>query len=88
MAWAMTPRRRVQRPDFIYWPLATPFLLAAGFIVIVVAALLPAGVFPYALARLGISPEAASLVTLACLIGRAVNIPVARLGSRAVRIEP
>jgi uncharacterized membrane protein len=84
----MTPRRRVQRPDFIYWPLATPFLLAAGFIVIVVAAFLLVGVFSYALARLGISPSTASLVLLACLISSAVNIPVARLSSRAVRVEP
>jgi hypothetical protein len=42
----------------------------------------------YALARLGISPGTASLVLLARLIGSAVNIPVARLSSRAVRIEP
>ncbi len=88
MAWTMTTRRRVQRPDFIYWPLATPFLLAAGFIVIVVAAFLLVGVLSYALARLGISPGTASLVLLACLIGSAVNIPVARLSSSAVRIEP
>jgi uncharacterized membrane protein len=88
MAWTMTPRRRTQRPDFIYWPLATPFLLAAAFIVIVVAAFLLVGVFSYAFARLGISPGTASLVLLACLIGSAVNIPIARLSSRAVRVEP
>jgi uncharacterized membrane protein len=88
MALTMTPRRRVQRPDFIYWPLATPFLLAVGFIVIVVVAFLLVGVFSYAFARLGISPGTASLVLLGCLIGSAVNIPVARLGSRAVRVEP
>ncbi len=88
MAWTMTPRRRAQRPDFIYWPLATPFLLAAGLIVIVVAAFLLVGVVSHALASLGISPGAASLVLLACLIGSAVNIPVARLSSRAVRVEP
>jgi uncharacterized membrane protein len=88
MAWTMTPRRRAQRSDFIYWPLATPFLLAAGLIVIVVGAFLLVGVLSYAFARLGISPVTASLVLLACLIGSAVNIPVARLSSRAVRLEP
>jgi uncharacterized membrane protein len=88
MAWTMTPRRRVQRPEFVYWPLAAPFLLAAGFIVILLVAFLLVGVFSYALARLGISPGAASLVLLACLIGSAVNIPVARLSSHAVRMEP
>jgi uncharacterized membrane protein len=88
MAWTMTPRRRVQRPEYIYWPLAAPFLLAAGFIVILLAAFLLVGVFSYALARLGISPGTAFLVLLACLIGSAVNLPVARLSSRAVRIEP
>jgi uncharacterized membrane protein len=88
MAWTVTPRRRVQRPDFLYWPLATPFVLVAGLIVIAVAAFLLVGAFSYAAAKLGISPETASLVLLACLIGSAVNIPVARLGSRALRVEP
>jgi uncharacterized membrane protein len=88
MAWTVTPRRRVQRPDFRYWPLATPFVLVAGLIIIAVAAFLLVGIFSYAAAKLGISPETASLVLLACLIGSAVNIPVARLGSRAVRVEP
>jgi uncharacterized membrane protein len=88
MAWTMTPRRRVQRPEFVYWPLAAPFLLAAGFIVILLVAFLLVGVFSYALARLGISPGTASLVLLACLIGSAVNVPIARLSSRAVRMEP
>jgi hypothetical protein len=32
-------------PSFIYWPLTTPFLLAAGFIVIAVAAFLLLDVF-------------------------------------------
>jgi len=87
MASTMTTRRRVQRPEFIYWPLAAPFLLAAALIAILLAAFLLVGVFSYALARLGISPGTASLVLLACLIGSAVNIPVARLGSRAVHLE-
>jgi hypothetical protein len=78
----------MQRPDFIHWPLATPFPPAAGFIVIVVAAFLLGCVFSYAFARLGISRRTASPVLLACLIGSAVNIPVPRLGSRAVRVEP
>jgi hypothetical protein len=72
----------------VIWPLATPFLLAAGFIVIVVAAFLLVGALPYAFARLGISPGTASVALLACLIGSAVNIPIARLSSRAVRVEP
>lgn len=84
----MTPQRRVQRPEFIYWPLAAPFLLAAGLIVTLLVAFLLVGVFSYALGRLGISPGTASLVLLACLIGSAVNIPVTRLSSRAVRMEP
>ena len=88
MAWTITPRRRVQRPEFVYWPLAAPFLLAAGFIVLLLGAFLLVGVFSYALARLGISPGTASLVLLACLIGSAVNIPVARLSSRVLRMEP
>lgn len=88
MAWTVTPRRRMQRPDIIYWPLAAPFLLVAGFVVILLVAFLLIGVVSYALARLGISPGTASLVLLACLIGSAVNIPVARLSTRAVRMEP
>jgi uncharacterized membrane protein len=87
MAWTITPRRRVRRPEFVYWPLAAPLLLAAGFIVALLAAFLLVGVFSYALARLGISPWTASLVLIACLIGSAVNIPVARLSSRAVWME-
>jgi uncharacterized membrane protein len=87
MAWTITPRRRVQRPEFVYGPLAAPFLLAAGLIVLLLGAFLLVGLCSYALARLGISPSTASLVLIACLIGSAVNIPVARLRGRAAAME-
>jgi hypothetical protein len=67
MAGSITPRRGGQRPEFVYWPWAAPFLLAAGFIAILLAAFLLVGVLSFALA---------------------VYIPVARLSSRAVRMEP
>lgn len=86
MTWTLTPRRRIQRPDLISWPPATPFLLAVGFVIIVVAAFLLAGAYSCALARLGISLGTACLVLLACLIGSAVNIPFGWLSSRAARV--
>lgn len=87
MAWKADPRRRVTRPPFFYWPLAGPFLLAAVLIAALLAAFLLVGVLTYALVRLGISPQAAALVLLACLLGSAVNIPVARFRDSAVQIE-
>jgi len=76
------------RSPFIYWPLARPFLLPAFAAVIMLAIFLQVGAVTYALGRLGIGPRAAALVLLACLLGSAVNIPVARLRSRMVRLEP
>lgn len=87
MAWKADPRRRVTRPPFFYWPLAGPFLLAAVLLAALLAAFLLVGVLTYALVRLGISPQAAALVLLACLLGSAVNIPVARFRDSAVQIE-
>jgi uncharacterized membrane protein len=80
-------RRRVTRPPFVYWPLAGPFLLAAVAIAVVLVSFLLVGAFTYALARLGIGPQAAALVLIASLLGGAVNIPVARFRDRAVRME-
>ena len=88
MVWRAGPRRRVSRPPLLYWPLAGPFLLAAIVLAVVLAALLFVGVLTYALARLGIGPAAAALVLLACLLGSAVNIPIARFRDSAVQMEP
>jgi uncharacterized membrane protein len=71
---------------FVYWPLAGPFLLAAVVIVVAAVALLQVGIVTYALARLGISPGDAAIVLLACLLGSAVNIPVARFRDRVTTI--
>jgi len=81
-------RRRVTRPPLLYWPLAGPFLLAAIVLAAVLVAFLLLGVLTYALARLGIGPATAALVLLACLLGSAVNIPVARFRDSAVQLEP
>jgi len=87
VAWSPDPRRRDTRPGYIYWPLAGPFLAAAAVVAIALAAFLLVGVLSYALARLGISPSAAALVLIACLLGSAVNVPIARFRDNAVRME-
>jgi uncharacterized membrane protein len=81
-------RRRPARPAYIYWPLAGRFLIAAVFIAALLVAFLQVGIVTYALGRLGIGPQAAALVLLACLLGSAVNVPIARFRTGAVRIEP
>jgi uncharacterized membrane protein len=88
VAWRAVQRRPVRRPPLVYWPLAGPFLFAAVVIAALIAGFLLVGVFSYALARLGIAPGAAALVLLASVLGAAVNIPIARLRDRAVRLEP
>jgi uncharacterized membrane protein len=86
---AVDSRRRRRLPPFIYWPMTGPFLLIAIILAVALVALLQVGLVTYALGRLGISPEAAAIVLLACLVGGAVNIPVARLRGRAeVQLEP
>ena len=82
-------RRRRGLPPIIYAPMAGPFLLIAIILAVGLIALLQIGLVTYALARLGIAPQAAALVLLACLLGGAVNIPVARLRGRAeVQMQP
>ncbi len=88
MSWRGGSPRRDTRPPFLYWPLAGPFLLAAVALAVVLAAFLFVGVLTYALARLGIAPWIAALVLLACLLGSAVNVPIARLRSSVVQMEP
>jgi uncharacterized membrane protein len=88
VAWRAGSHRRVSRPPWLYWPLAGPFLLAAIILAVLLAALLFVGVLTYALARLGIGPAAAALVLLACLLGSAVNIPIARFRDSALQMEP
>ena len=88
MARRTGSRRRVSRPRFFYWPLAGPFLAAAVVLAVLLAAFLLLGVLTYALARLGIGPAMAALVLLACLLGSAVNIPVARFRDSVVQLEP
>jgi uncharacterized membrane protein len=88
VVWRAGSRRRVSRPPLLYWPLAGPFLLAAIVVAVVLATFLFVGVLTYALARLGIGPAAAALVLLACLLGSAVNIPIARFRDSAVQMEP
>lgn len=88
MALTASSRRRSARPDYVYWPLARPFLLAAIAMAALLAGLLLVGVFSYALGKLGIGPQAAALVLIASVLGSAVNIPVARFRDRAVRLEP
>ena len=82
-------RRRQGLPPFIYWPMTGPFLLVVIVVAVALVALLQVGLVTYALGRLGVSPEAAAIVLLACLLGGAVNIPVARLRGRAeVQLQP
>ena len=82
-------RRRRGLPPFIYWPMAGPFLLAAIVLAVALIALLQVGLVTYVLGRLGIPPQTAALVLLACLLGSVVNIPVARIRGRAeVQLQP
>jgi uncharacterized membrane protein len=81
-------RRPVAPPPLLYWPLALPFLLAAAVLIVIFAALLFVGALSYALARLGIAPQTAALLLLACLLGSAVNIPVARFRDSAISMQP
>ena len=81
-------RRRMTRPPVVYWPLAGPFLIAAVVGAVVLITLLQVGLLTYALGQLGVGPQATMLVLLASLLGGAVNIPVARLRSNVVQLEP
>src|SRR5579875_1965826 len=76
------------RGGVFYWPLALPFLLGAALLAIAVSVLLLAGVLSYAFARLGIGPSAAAAVLLGSLLGSSVNIPVGRLRSTVMTVEP
>jgi uncharacterized membrane protein len=87
-AWDSRGRRGGgRRPQVFYPPLAMPFLLAGLVVVALLVALLQVGVFSYAFARLGISPEAALLLLLASLAGSVVNLPVARLRNQVVEVR-
>ena len=76
-----------RRPQMFSWPLAGPFLFAGLVAVALLVALLQVGVFSYAFARLGISPDVALMLLLAGLIGSAVNLPVARLRNQVVQVR-
>jgi uncharacterized membrane protein len=80
--------RRMRRPQLVYWPMARPFVFAAGALAILLIAVLQVGVFTYALSRLGISPQTALLLLVVSLVGSAVNIPVARLRNEVPQPEP
>lgn len=73
---------RTRRNQFLYWPLAMPFLLGGLVAVLMLTVLLQLGSFT--LARLGISPAVAMLLLIASLIGSAINVPLARLGTHDV----
>jgi len=62
-----------------YFPLAWPFLLLLGLILIVLVALVELGLLKYAYQRMGIPPRHVLGVLLLSLLGAAINIPVAEL---------
>ncbi len=87
-AWDRAPRRGTRRGrHVVYWPLTAPFLFAGLAAVVLLVALFQVGLFSYAFARLGISPDVTLLLLVASLAGSAVNLPVARLRSRAVQVR-
>lgn len=88
MALIGLARRRPPRSPFGYWPMAGPFLLAAVVIAVVAVAFLQVGIVTYALDRLGIGLTTAALVLLACLLGSAVNVPLARFRDNVAAMEP
>lgn len=62
-----------------YFPLAWPFLLALGFVFVVVVTLVELGLLQYAYERMGVPPRYVFAVLLLSLFGSAINIPVAQL---------
>ena len=76
-----------RRQQVFYSPLAMPFLLAGLVAIALLVALFQVGVFSYAFARLGISPDTALLLLLASLAGSLVNVPVARLRNQVVEVR-
>ena len=74
------------RPPRLHWPLQWPFVLGllalAGAVALVQLTLLG-----YAFRRLGLPPAWAYGLLVACLLGSAVNVPVARVRSRRA-LEP
>ena len=72
-----------RRPQTLYWPMATPFVLSALFAILILTVLLQVG--SYTFYRLGIGPGTVLLLLLASLVGSAVNLPVARLRNQVVQ---
>lgn len=68
-----------------YFPLAAPFQLILGAILVIVVVLIQINVLRYAYERLGVSSGAALLLLLGSLIGSYVNIPVWEFPAREVQ---
>ena len=80
------PGARARRP-WVFWPLASPFLMVLVAVLVVLVALLQFGVLTYAFERLGLDRTAVSLVLVATFLGSAVNLPVFQLRSRQVLVQ-
>src|SRR5215468_11106234 len=68
-----------------YLPLAAPFYLILGGILLIVIVLIQINILRYAYSRLGVSSGTAFLLLLASLIGSYVNIPVWEFPEQVVR---
>jgi uncharacterized membrane protein len=66
-----------RRPPVMYWPLAAPFLLIAGLVLLITLAVVQVGTS--AITKLGIGPNLVLLLLLASLAGSAINVPVGQI---------
>jgi len=62
-----------------YFPLAWPFLLLLGLVLMMVFGLIELEVLTYAYARMGVNPRYIFTILLFSILGSYVNIPVAQL---------
>jgi len=67
-----------------YFPVAWPFLLAIGLLLVLAIIVLEIRVLRYAYEKVGLSPRAALAVLLLSFFGSYINIPVAELGREPV----
>ena len=77
---------RARRP-WVFWPLASPFLIVLVAVLVALVALLQFGVLTFAFERLGLDRTAVSVVLLATFLGSAVNLPLFQLRSRQVLVQ-
>ena len=69
----------MQPSSMQYYPLAWPFLLVLGLLIVVAVTLVELGVLKYAYERMGVPPRYVFSVLVLSLLGSAINLPVAQL---------